>query len=529
MDHIQPANIEGDPSTWWIWTCWITNDRGGGFVYGCAARAFRAADWSDERTIILDGVGRLEVRQRTLPDDTLDAFRRAADYGVLQPELLPCEGGPEVRIAHVRRILQGGLGQTAAEVVAYYTLPDIGRLFGECETAIAAVLAALEHELNLPFKSTYASRLGNFEIFQLNPWLDAPQPFLIERSRRTDWENRGPETWEISRTSSFALAPHLAHVVGRSKGDVVVDRLVTLEEGRLRVPVDTPEAFDDIDFQLFSADGRTLLHSERHAIITTIPFALSTINSQVTINDDVTERAKQENRALVAQASTVLGHTSHRSSVGAPPKGSWLEFADNMRQLAAVTYASSSEDRWFPHGINGELGAVAYLNELLHGGLTRRAVLVDPWFGRDALRRLVLRLGSQDVDLTVVTSWDGVHPDDNIELGNVESGTRQLEQFLNDLRPLLNPRLSVISVTDGSKKAFHDRYLLLYGHDGTTRVFLLSNSLNKAPGDWPFCMSLLARDVGRHVQQYIEGLCKGRDDARNKALDVNLRWPSNAV
>jgi hypothetical protein len=42
-------------------------------------------------------------------------------------------------------------------------------------------------------------------------------------------------------------------------------------------------------------------------------------------------------------------------------------------------------------------------------------------------------------------------------------------------------------------------------------------------------MSLLASDISRQVQRYIEALADGRDIARNKTLTVNFRWPSNAA
>jgi hypothetical protein len=64
---------------------------------------------------------------------------------------------------------------------------------------------------------------------------------------------------------------------------------------------------------------------------------------------------------------------------------------------------------------------------------------------------------------------------------------------------------------------------------GPSLVGALSNSLNKVAGDWPFCMSVHATDVGREVQRYVEGLCEGRDIARNKTLTINLDWRSDAL
>ena len=45
----------------------------------------------------------------------------------------------------------------------------------------------------------------------------------------------------------------------------------------------------------------------------------------------------------------------------------------------------SGEDKWFARGIEGEVGAISHLNHLLNGGHIRGAVLVDPWFGAEAV------------------------------------------------------------------------------------------------------------------------------------------------
>ncbi len=150
-------------------------------------------------------------------------------------------------------------------------------------------------------------------------------------------------------------------------------------------------------------------------------------------------------------------------------------------------------------------------------------MLVDPWFGIDALQRFALRLQSVNVPVTILTSWSRTDPETNAPL-DVAHPTEGLEE----VQSFLNRNFAVINLIDGNEKAFHDRYLLLYPHEGPAKVFLLSNSLNKAAGDWPYCMSLLAQDVGREVRLYIEGLRRGEDIARSKALTLTSIWPPHA-
>lgn len=483
----------------------------------------------------LAGAGRLEIRQRTLVDQEFKAFQDRLNAGSIALGLLAGPGAPGAAIKATRVILQQGLGQGAARVTAYYSLPDLASLIGEAEGALEQLLSHLERELNFPFKSSYAGRIGNFEVFHLNAWLDAPQPFLIEAASppriapgsppRID--RSGPETLEICRTPDFARARHLAHVTGRVHGDVVIDRLVFLEPDDQRVAVVSPEWLDQLGFQLFDETGETLLHSEQNTYITTVPLVLAPVTRQVTIEDGLSGRAAQ--KGLGKQASIVQVHTSQRSVVGGAAPGSWREFAEDMNDLVAAQLPPPSQDRWFPRGIEGEVGAIAHFNQLLSGGQIQRAVLVDPWFGAEALRGLVRRIGSQDIHLTIVTSWTRRDPDTGAFLDIEGNPTVNLEEALTQIETFLNPRLTVINLADGTDQAFHDRYLLLYPHEGGSKVYLLSNRLNHAAGNWPFCMSLLAADAGLKVRRYIEGLCDGQDTARGKSLTITFKWPNDAV
>src|ERR1039458_8770994 len=74
-------------ASWWIWVCWLERGAGAGFVYGCAARNFRPAGWTDDSVVEIPDVGRLVVCQRTVTDDVWAGFRTALDAGkvILDP------------------------------------------------------------------------------------------------------------------------------------------------------------------------------------------------------------------------------------------------------------------------------------------------------------------------------------------------------------------------------------------------------------------------------------------------------------
>jgi hypothetical protein len=472
---------EPTSGSWWLWMAWIEREGGGGFVYGCAARNSRLPDWSDEAAMEIPG-GRLVVHQATVAEESFAGLREALSAGQIDASsVLPSRKG-QVRVAATRAIFQTGLGQSGVRTVLHYTLPNVQDLVGSQDGALEGVLSVLQEQLGLPFKGAYAAHLGNFELFELHPWLEAPYPLLIEAVPNPDLDRSRPQVLDICRLPKFATTAHIAHIVGRVNGEVVLDRLVKLPPGERRVPVAAPETLDEFDFRVFSEDRETLLHSEQAHFLNRIGFTLAPVSRQMTIEDDLSNRAKSKDKGLGSQASTVISHSSHRSMIGAPAPGSWRKFAEDMEQTRATSLPVPSEDKWFPRGIEGEIGAIAHLNHLIDAGQITKAVLVDPWFGTDALHQFVLRLSSQNVGLTILTSWTNIDPDTNDELPPGESPTAKLEAALRKLQPFLTPRLAMLNLVDGKDHAFHDRYLLLYPHEYPANRFF---SCRTASTRWP--------------------------------------------
>lgn len=469
----------------------MEREGGGGFVYGSAACSLHSAGWSEETRFEIPGVGCLVVRQCTVTDEGFRLFRDQLSAGTVDTASLQPSKTIQARVAATRAIFQNGLGQSGVRTALHYTMPNVDALIGNADGALERVLTILQEQLNLAFKGTYAGHLGNFEIFELHPWLDAEQPFLIEAVPNANLDGTDPQIMEICRSAEFAAVEHTAHFVGRVDGEVIFDRLIKLPTGERRVPFQMQERLDQFDFRLFSGDGEKLLHSEQMSFMNCIGFVLAPVGRQMTIEDDLSNRAKSKDKGLGAQASSVVVHSSHRSMIGAPREGSWRKFAEDMEQRVAAYLPKSSEDKWFPRGIEGEVGAIAHVSQLINAGQISRAVLVDPWFGAEALQRFVLRLGSQGVPLTILTSWIDKDPDTGLDLDPAESPTTMLDAALRRAEPFLTPRLTILNLVDGKAQAFHDRYLLLYPHENPAKVFLLSNSINKLAGNWPFAMSFL--------------------------------------
>jgi hypothetical protein len=529
-DVSEPPKVEA-PISWWIWCGWIEKGTDRTFIYGCAARAYRAAGWNGKDVRLdLPGGGSLAVCQKTVSAEDFETFCSTLDQGSVNLASLIRLPIPEAAVHASRQVIQSALGHGAARAHCYCTFPDLEQLLASNPDAWKVVLSTLQTQLSLPFQADYAGRIGNFEIFNLQSWLDRPTPFLLEVvPDRTNPADLGPRTLRICRENNFAKEPHIAHVVGRADNDVLFDRIVMLKAGEERsAPLDCAEPLVDFDFRLFDITGEHLLHFEHHVFMRSVNFALAPVHRRYVIKDDLTVSATGKSPALARAAETVVGYSSVRSAVQFGQDGPWRRYSDDMRERATSLFVEPSEDKWFSRGIASEVSVIQHFNSLLDGSQVREAVLVDAWFGEDALRRFALRLGSQDVKFTIVTSWTTTDPDTGHRLG-ASNPTEKLERALTELQQLINPQLSVLNLADGSERAFHDRYLLLYPHQATAKVYLLSNSINKMAGKWPFCMSVLQPDAAYQARAYIEGLCRGQDISGRTSPTTTFRWPSNAT
>lgn len=516
--------------SWWIWSAWLKLPDSCRFAYGCAAQSQRVSGWADERIIDTAGAS-LIISQSLVSDAKFREFRGNLNEGVLRLEELQLLDGqdepkPEQQIAASREVLQECLGHGRARTTLYYTLPDPDA-FGGDGKLLMHLLATLKEELNLPFKDHYAGRLGNFEIFHLAPWLEAESPVIIEFSSDNRNDNLVSRMLEICRTIDLAKQKHIAHLVCRSNNDVIVDRLINLSPGETRQVLPLPEAPDKLELWLFEGNADAPLFYERSTFLRQIEMVTSALGHTVNIQDSFSARAKQNGESVAKQITNVTSTSPQRSVIGGNPKGSWRAFSENMQNFALHHTADVSDDRWFPKGIEGEIGAIAHLNHILNGGRVQKAILVDPWFGSQSVARFLIRLRSTNLHLTIITSWTSKNPDTNAPVAFKDNPTAELEISLNNVRHLLNPAVTVINLVDGQEQAFHDRYLLVYPHDGMTKTFLLSNSINKMAGNWPFAMSLITSSASSEVQHYIEGLCRSEDTARRRALRETFRWSPN--
>ncbi len=514
----------------WIWSAWLEHDGVWSFVYGCLAEIERGAGLLAKEARNLDSGFHLHLFDRVITGADAEIVLQALGFGRISLSPVLDQSLPDVPVAAERTTIHPALGHTAARIESHCSLAGLATLAPRTATW-KGILTILERELG--HRSQPTSRpMSAFRLLRLQPWLDQPSPVWIAADKPPTQESpdRGIRSLRIFRSEPFAEATHLAHVVGYGNRDRVLDRIVTLPPGETRSPhIDSPEAIDRFEFSLFDMTGQTLLHREVNSFLTEIDAVFSIPSGpQIQINDSLSRKVQQAGGRLAKDASLVTAHSSHRSRIGFRDGAKLRRHVSAMRNLAKSCFPPKSEDRWFRKSLDDEIGVISHLNTLLDGSSVREGILVDPFFGADALERLVLRLQSSDVSLTIVTSWAKTNPDTGRPLAAKTDPEEALRRALVRMAPFIIPHLRVVNLVAGNDQALHDRYLLLYPHEGAAKVYLLSNSINKMAGKWPYCMARLSDDIAHDLQDYIEGLARGEDVTGSTTPSLRVVWPPEA-
>ncbi|MEQ1714247.1 MAG: VPA1262 family N-terminal domain-containing protein, partial [Hyphomicrobium sp.] len=216
------------------------------------------------------------------------------------------------------------------------------------------------------------------------------------------------------------------------------------------VPIEAPHAVDRFEMSIFNADGE-LLYRDGAPFIREVQFTMGLQGRKVQLDDDLARKANAQKKKDERPHGHVTSVTHERSrSTYAPVNENRERHRLRMTELRQRCFPAASHDKWFSRSLDDELGVIAHFDKLLNGGPISAAVLVDPFFSDDALVRLVLRLSSTDVKVTVVTSWTSSNPDTGRPLATSETPVTKLEALLRSTSPIVNPRLSVINLANGT-------------------------------------------------------------------------------
>lgn len=188
-----------------------------------------------------------------------------------------------------------------------------------------------------------------------------------------------------------------------------------------------------------------------------------------------------------------------------------------------------AESRFFPASPHSQIEVIRWIKQCIESPDVAEAFLIDPYLGSEALQRVVLRQGNESVKLTIVVSPADVDPDAD-SLDTTCTPGRHVENLIRTADALTGALCGDIEIIHlqrggGTRQAFHDRHLGLVGRNGVPRVFLLSNSLSKAAGDWPFTVAEVDTLTSWRIASYVAGFKSG-DEESGRQIQATPVWKS---
>jgi hypothetical protein len=316
------------------------------------------------------------------------------------------------------------------------------------------------------------------------------------------------------------------HVTLRSAYSVILDRLVSLPAGTPNVVIESSAHITNIEFTAFDCRNNQIVDQFQMQFCQGANFNVLA-HWQSDLLPQPFEGAPQSEDL---QKRTRVYSASFKGPTGGNRSGGLDNLLGNRELFDSFIGVESCqrETNWFGTGLEPQIDVIRWIKEHFEHPTVGAAFLVDPFLGSEALKRVILRQGSETLSLTIVVSPGAVNPDaaQLNAAGNPDEYLHSLAATATGLASQLCGSIRIVHVrrASGRSQAFHDRFLGLIDKRGVPRVYLLSNSLSKAAGDWPFAIVELDRVTSWTIARYVDDLLAGND--RGRPLHTEEIWSS---
>ena len=395
----------------WLWCAWIVRPCGEKLpFYGFTAETQSPERSASTESVDLPSGAVLQISDVVLPDKDLLPLLSSLKDDLVEIDLSSfLTNAPKIPVRYSREIITKAFAHGAVYSLVKYGMPDLDRLFADAED-VAALLEACTTRLGLSFRDELASHLGGFDKFEMGPWLEAPPPYGMHVLKNVPQpQSDGVRIWRAN-----IVEDEVAHLTLQSDDETVFDQIVILKTGESFADLKITTIPDWMELRLFHAASGKLVFRESNHFIREVGMNIVTPGPTIHLSDKLSKKAKSV-KGLGQSATATTAMRSMQSTIGLDPTNLRAYRRELMARLDRAT-VSETADRWFPRGLSGEIAAIDYLNALIGQGHVREAILVDPFFGADALERVMLRIRQSGLKITVVASWGRTDPDTNLSL-----------------------------------------------------------------------------------------------------------------
>jgi len=313
----------------------------------------------------------------------------------------------------------------------------------------------------------------------------------------------------------------------RNYDEVIRSKLIKIEAGISEVTLSAPLHITDVSVSVFDNAGELADQLGVQFLQGTV-FGLSMLGAIDKLPPLFPGNPKSQDLESRARI--------HTMAFEGPSIGDRSGGLDLLRKQAISVSAligphlTGAENIWFEQGVESQIEVIRWIKKKIEHPRVTTAYLVDPYLGSEAVKRVVARQGNETAEVIILVSPGNIDPDaEKANTSNKSNYLENLKSTMNEWAHQLAGRISVVHIKrgNGSEQAFHDRYLCTIDQEGTPTTYMLSNSLSKAAGYWPFAICELNKTMSRQVHAYILNLIDG--NLSNKNLQAELIWKKEKV
>lgn len=330
----------------------------------------------------------------------------------------------------------------------------------------------------------------------------------------------------LTRSLTAPAAALRILLIAKSLDAVVVYKILEIPSGQNEIKVDTGAHITSLSITVYDSDTGDLIDSQEQRYIQNFATNLVFLGKDEKL--PLPFKGGQTASDLISRPRFTVS-TFSPNPPGRAGGFDVLRANTQLMESLVGTRDWKAETRYFPASQQAQVDVIRWIKQCIEKPETAQVFLIDPYLGRDALERVLFRQGNQSVKMTILVSPGNIDPD--AKSSDTVSAPGQHVQNLvkkaDSLADKLCGEIDIFHVKRGNDKrpAFHDRHLGLIGRNGIPRVFLLSNSLNKAAGDWPFTVAEVDTLTSRQITLYVENLLAGKEE-NGKQIETTLIWRS---
>lgn len=376
---------------------------------------------------------------------------------------------------------------------------------------LITVIEILEKESKQPFKNTYSSMIGSYEIANINEWVEElSEPCYLKVDVNKDRDNR---PYILKKHKDFLNSSFTIHlIIYNDYDEIIYDNISIIgnDKEELFLCEFNPKDDSKIEYWIFDEERRLIVRN-KYSYIKGISLNIGV--SSTTYNFPANTFSK--NGQLSKSDHTVSTVRYSKSNIETREKSKHNR--NFLTRLIKKQYRKDSEDAgyFFNKNDNAFNELKNFFNKITNTEEYNLYIL-DPFISSSSLDYFKL-LTNAHIKIYFISCWDNSTSPDGKRNITIDQTIDETQKELDNLKDYHLP-ISYVKWFNLKPNKFHDRYLYLVNRKAEeTKLFSISNSLNNLLVNYENLLILPLKESVKDVaENYIKSIISQCDDMQNR-------------